>query len=345
MTRDILSAILAATVLVLLSACERPGKQTDSAAISATVKNIAVVETAGDVAESPDVEMVLQKVSSHVYYVKGKSGVATDNAGFISNAGIILGADGIVLFDALGTPALARLLLGKIRELSDLPIKAVIASHYHADHIYGLQVFKEAGATILGPNGAELYLESEVAEQRLEERRVSLYPWVDDNTQLLAPDEYINALHELDMGGVRLTITPLGAAHSDGDLAVFVEPDNVLFSGDIIFEGRIPFVGDADTRAWLNALGRMSERKVTALIPGHGGKAEKPDEAVALTQRYLAFLRSEMGAAVDEFVSFDEAYGDIDWSEFADLPAFEEANRRNAYQVYLSLEAEGLAQQ
>jgi hypothetical protein len=80
-----------------------------------------------------------------------------------------------------------------------------------------------------------------------------------------------------------------------------------------------------------------------ALVPGHGAAADDPNKAIASTLSYLAYLRKVMGAAVADFVPFDEAYAETDWSTFESLPAFAEANRRNAYQVYLSMEAESLA--
>jgi hypothetical protein len=84
----------------------------------------------------------------------------------------------------------------------------------------------------------------------------------------------------------------------------------------------------------------MENIELKALIPGHGPQAAEPNEAIRLTRRYLEFLREKMGAAVDELKAFDQAYAEVDWSEFQDLPAFDAANRRNAYQVYLSMEAE-----
>jgi glyoxylase-like metal-dependent hydrolase (beta-lactamase superfamily II) len=142
---------------------------------------------------------------------------------------------------------------------------------------------------------------------------------------------------------VEFIVSVVGNAHSDGDLTLYVLPDRVLLSGDIIFEGRIPFVGDANTRHWAQVLERMETEQLVALIPGHGGVAANPNDAISLTRRYLSFLRDRMALAVEEFVPFDEAYAATDWSEFEQLPAFEEANRRNAYQVYLSMEAELLA--
>lgn len=289
-------------------------------------------------------EMKLVQVSEHVYYVQGAAGMATDNQGFISNAGVVITEKGVIVFDALGTPSLAQKLVEQIRRVTDQPVVKVIVSHYHADHIYGLQVFEDMGAEIVAPAGAAQYLNSETATARLEERRFSLDPWVNARTRLVTPDRYLDKSEDFTLGGVRFIVSLVGAAHSDGDLTLYVEPDRVLFSGDIIFEGRVPYLGDADTRLWLQTLERMETGKLVALIPGHGPAAAQPNRAIALTRRYLAYLRETMGAAVADFTPFDEVYATTDWSEFADLPAFEAAHRRNAYQVYLSMEAESVAQ-
>lgn len=287
-----------------------------------------------------DVEMELKQVSEHIYYVQGKAGVATDNEGFISNAGFIVTDEGVVVFDALGTPSLANLLLTKIRSVTDKDIIKVIVSHYHADHIYGLQVYKELGAQIIAPKGAMDYLSSPAAEERIEERRFSLEPWVNESTYLVTPDVIIDKAMVFKSGGVTFTLDVLGVAHSDGDLTLYVEPDRVLFSGDIIFEGRVPYLGDANTKKWLDTLIKMEVGKIAALIPGHGPAAKNPNQAISATRNYLAKVRSVMADAVQNLDDFAETYDKTDWSEFEKLPAFEEANRRNAYQVFLSMEEE-----
>ena len=292
-----------------------------------------------------DVEMQLKQVSPHVWYVQGISGIATENQGFISNATVIVGSKGIMVVDALGSPSLAERLLAEIRKISDKPIERVIATHYHADHIYGLQAFEERGAEILAPFGIDEYLDSPQAAERLEERRFSLDPWVNESTRLVYPDEQIRAERVIDDGEVKLTVNYLGKAHSDADLTVFVEPDNVFVSGDVIFEGRVPFVGDSDSKAWLETLERMAKKQgIRALIPGHGDLAKDPKQAIELTRDYLAYLREQLGAGVEEMMTFDEIYNDIDWSRFERLPAFADANRVNAYQVFLALEREMMAE-
>lgn len=289
------------------------------------------------------VSMRLDRVSEHVYVAIGAIGIATDNEGFISNAAAVVTREGIVVFDALGTPSLARKFIERLREVSDQPIKRVVVSHYHADHIYGLQLFRELGAEIWAPAGAIEYLQAPIAGERLEERRFSLEPWVDERTELQEADRYLIEDVSFVLGGVEFHLSALGTAHSEGDLAMYISPDRVLLSGDIIFEGRVPFVGNANTGNWLTTLEALETEDLAALVPGHGPLAEKPNEALTLTRRYLAHLRQVMATAVEELLPFDEAFSEADWSEFSHLPAFEFAHRRNAYQVYLSLEAEQLA--
>ena len=290
------------------------------------------------------VDMPVKKVSKHVYYVEGAPGIATDNEGFVSNAGFVVTGDGVVIFDSLGTPSLANKLVGKIREITDQPIRKVIVSHYHADHIYGLMVFEDLGAKIYAPFGAQKYMQSDAAMERLEERRFSLDPWVNEETRLVLPDVTVEQSHRFTLGDVSFTINFMGKAHSDGDLSMLVEPDKVLFSGDIIFEGRIPFVGSADTKSWLETLTRLDTGGLNVLIPGHGPASTNTKDTIKLTRKYLAYLRETMGTAVEEFIPFDEVYAATDWSQFKQLPAFDAGNRINAYQVYLSMEAELLGQ-
>lgn len=289
-----------------------------------------------------DVEMKLHQVSEHVYYVRGKPGIATDNEGFISNAGFVVTSDGVVVYDSLGTPSLAKKLVQNIRTVTDKPIKLVVVGHYHADHIYGLQVFKEIGAEIIAPTGFEEYMNSPLAEERLEERRFSLEPWVNEKTRLIYPDRVITESGPFTVGDTTFILSLLGSAHSQSDMTLYVENDKVLFSGDIIFEGRIPFLGNANTKNWLATLVKFETDNVSALIPGHGPHAREPKKAITLTRHYLEKVRAVMAAAVDELIPFDEAYKAADWSEFENLPAFKAGNRRNAYQVYLSMEQEML---
>ena len=350
------TTILALALAVLISACsdgDAPsvtGQEPSAAppappAVAAQAESQPQdqVRSAGPAYAPSNVTMALQQVGQHSYYVQGAAGVATDNEGFISNAGFVVTDAGVVVIDALGTPSLAVKLRQLIAAVTDQPVVLVVTTHYHADHIYGLQVFKDEGAEVWAPAGALTYLASPQAGERLEERRFSLDPWVNDRTRLVRPDRIVSENIRFSVGGVDFRIDQLGAAHSDGDMSVFVMQDKVLYSGDIIFEGRVPYVGDANTKQWLAALTAMQTDGLSALVPGHGPAASDPAGAIAATRDYVGYLRQVMGAAVSELQDFDSAYKAADWSRFEKLPAFEAANRRNAYQVYLSMEAEALA--
>ena len=300
--------------------------------------------SAGDYPAVP-VELTPIQLSAHSYYVQGGTGIATDNYGFVSNAAFVVTSEGIIVFDTLGTPALGNLLLMAIRSVSAAPIRTIYISHYHADHMYGTQAFAGTGAEIVASDGAKRYLEGEVAQQRLDERRVSLSPWVDGNTRVVQPDRFLQGEERLTMGGVDIRVVDVGSAHSEGDLILYVENDGVLFSGDIIFENRIPFLGTSSSAEWLALLEQMQQTDVKAIVPGHGSASSNPQEIVSLTRNYLAFVRDAMKQAVDDWVPFDEAYEATDWGDFIDYPAFAEANRRNAYGIFLSIEQESLKAQ
>lgn len=295
---------------------------------------------AAPVRAEPGPPLQPQRVAEGVWFVQGAAALGSPvNRNFISNAGFIVTPAGVVVIDALGSPALARELLAAIRRITDQPLRCVIVTHWHADHIYGLQVFKEAGATIIGQRKALEYLNSDTATQRLEASRKALAPWVDADTRLVAADRWLDDGDTvLELGGERLRIHHAGPAHTPEDLVVFAERSRVLFSGDLVFRGRIPYVGQADSRSWIEALTRLIELKPVVVVPGHGPASQEPLADLTLTRDYLAYLRQVMGAAAADLQPFDEAYAHADWSRFASLPLFGVANRINAYNTYLLME-------
>lgn len=292
---------------------------------------------------SVSVPMKTTRVGTHSYYIQGLSGAASnENQGFMSNAGFVVTRKGVVVFDTLGTPPLAQKMLGLIRKITKQPVKIAIVSHYHADHYYGVQVFKEQGAEIWAHRNAEGQTRTENAALRFEQRKEVLFPWVNENTKLTEPDKFLEGDTDFELGGVHFNIRHVGPAHSDEDLAMLVKEDRVLFAGDLVFKGRVPFVGEADSKAWLNSLDKLIALKPRVLVPGHGAASKTPLKDLTLTRDYLIFLRSEMGKAVDDLISFEEAYARTDWSKYKNMPAFEEANRPNAYNTYLLMEQENL---
>jgi glyoxylase-like metal-dependent hydrolase (beta-lactamase superfamily II) len=282
-----------------------------------------------------------------IYYSTGNPGVpGKDNEGNTSNAGFVVTPDGVVVFDALGTPSLGWALLQQIRKVTDKKFRYVVASHYHADHIYGLQAFKDhTDAVIVAQERAGEYKENEEtadekANQRLDERRGVLFPWVDKNTRVVPPDITFRDRMTIALGDHRLTLLYAGPAHSSSDVMMLVEPDGVLFAGDIVQNSRIPHMNsdDVSTTQWLAALGEVEKLDPKFIIPGHGKASTQAKEAIAFTRDYIQFVRSAMSAAVQDWTDFDAAYETTDWSKYRDMPAFAANNRGNAYRIYLELE-------
>jgi glyoxylase-like metal-dependent hydrolase (beta-lactamase superfamily II) len=255
----------------------------------------------------------------------------------------VVTGDGVVVVDALGSPTLADELIGEIRRVTSQPIRYVVVTHYHADHIYGLQAFKAAGATIIANAHGREYLNSDTARLRLQASRQDLFPWIDETTRLVPADRWLDDGEDLvlHVGALDLRIHHAGPAHTAEDLVVYIPQLGVLFAGDVVFRGRIPFVGQADSRQWIDSLSRLIEFKPRLVIPGHGPVSTDAVADLQLTRDYLMYLRKSMGEAARELEPFDEAYARTDWSRFEGMPLFKAANRMNAYNTYLLMEQQG----
>jgi len=289
----------------------------------------------------PQVEMRPQQIGPRTWFVQGQSAQASaDNQNFISNAGFVVTDASVVVIDALGSPALAERLLGEIARITNKPVGHVLVTHYHADHIYGLQVFKARGAQILAQRLGQDYLASETAQRRLEASRVDLFPFIDEKTRLVPADRWLDGDTDLRIGGVEFRLRAVGPAHTPEDMVIHLPAERVLFAGDLVFRGRVPFVGQADSRRWIATLEQLLGFDARVMVPGHGPASEQPGEDIRLTRDYLAYLRSTMGRAARDLEPFDEAYARTDWSRFDKLPLFAAANRMNAYNTYLLMEQE-----
>lgn len=286
-------------------------------------------------------EMVAQKVSPSSWYVEGLSALGSSaNQNYISNAAFVVTPAGVVVIDALGSPALAEQLMTEIRKVTPLPVTHVIVTHYHADHIYGLQAFKDKGARIIAHQAAREYLNSDTARLRLIASRKDLAPWIDESTRLVPADEWISGPSELVVGGVRFVLQPVGPSHTPEDVVVYLPEEKVLFAGDLVFRSRIPFVGQADSGHWIKALDTLLTFDAKVIVPGHGPLSAEARKDMELTRDYLVYLRSSMRQAARNMEPFEDAYKATDWMKFEHLPLFRVANRMNAYNTYLLMEKE-----
>lgn len=329
-TRRLVMALAAAGLTALLALAPQPGHAADKAAAAP----YPAVDVALAVHRVPD---------SSSYYVLGQPAVPSQaNAGFTSNAGFVVTDAGVVVYGALGTPSLGYALIEAIRKVTDKPIKYVVAGHYHADHIYGLQAFDDyTDAVIIAQKQAYSYIGSDTAVERLAQRRVALAPWVNEQTRVVEPDITFTDQLALRLGDTTIKLVFAGPAHSPSDILMMVEPAGILFAGDIVQNHRIPSLDSptVNTGNWLDGLTTVGKLKPRFVIPGHGQPSTDAMAAIDFTHNYIRYVRDHMRTAVENWVSFEQAYNDTDWSQYEDLPAFDATNKGNAYRVYLDMES------
>lgn len=285
--------------------------------------------------------MVPRQVAPDAWYVQGLPTQGTSaNQNFVSNAGFVVTGQGVVVIDALGSPVLAQRLLEQIRAITPQPVTHVIVTHYHPDHFYGLQTFKAMGARIIAHRAARDYLQSDGAQLRLQTARQDMAPWVNGQTRLVEADQWLDREQLLTVGSVQFQIKPMGPAHTPEDLVVYLPGKKLLFTGDLVFRNRLPFVGQADSGRWLKALDALLAFDATTIVPGHGPVSTQGHTDLQFTRDYLRHLRATMGQAARNMEPFEVAYQGADWRLFEALPMFALVNRINAYNTYLLMERE-----
>lgn len=288
-----------------------------------------------------EVPLKLIPLSAHTYYVRGLSELGSkENQNFISNAGVIVGDQGVIVVDALGSPPLSEVLITQIQKITNKPIVAVVLTHYHADHVYGLENFKKLGSKIIAHEQAKSYVFSDSAQSRLQAYRKEFYPWFNESTQLVQADEWLSKDTIIRLGNVTLKLMHMGPAHTKEDLVIYVEEDKVLFAGDLFFSKRIPYVGNANTIGWLKILEKLQKMPIDIAVPGHGDFSNTPLMDFNFTYEYVKYLREKLYQAARDMDDFDATYQSIDWGPYEKVPLFKPANRLNAYNVFISMQNE-----
>jgi len=153
------------------------------------------------------------------------------------------------------------------------------------------------------------------------------------------PDVAIDEPMSIDLGGVTIDVIPAGHAHTPGSLAVHVQPDGVVFAGDVLYGGRLLAVlPESSVDGWIEAFDRMRELGDAEFIPGHGEPGPLSDFDHP-TYDYLVTLKRYMDQALDDFVDLQDAIDSLDQSAWSDLADFESLAGRNAHQAYLQSES------
>lgn len=288
------------------------------------------------------------RIAPGTYAVYGHiAEVDVKNRGFNGNAGFVITRDGVVVIDALGTPLLGKRLLATIRRKTAKPVKYVILTHNHPDHSYGAVALTAAGARLVAHAGTRDYINSSNLDASAAFRR-AIIPADMAGFRAVPPDIVIDgppfSRQVIKLGRHRFEIYNTGSHHSFGDLVIRQVPENIVWIGDLAFNGRTTFMGDGHSAATLAGILWLQKRFPDArlMVPGHGPAQRPPFPMLEQTYGYVERLRSMMRKAVENGTLLEDAVAQCDFPDWKNVRLYEENHRKNCNFVYQEMERDSL---
>jgi quinoprotein relay system zinc metallohydrolase 2 len=279
------------------------------------------------------------EIADGVYVHQGRHGVYDAvNLGDICNTGFIVGRDAVAVVDTGGTARLGAALLARIRRQTDRPIRYVINTHMHPDHVLGNAPFLDAGATIVAHEKLAAALSAR-GERYLAYNAAAVGAEAFAGTKVVLPTLTVNDQLTLDLGDRTLALQARPTAHTDNDLTIRDSATATMFVGDLIFSGHVPTL-DGSIRGWLALLGEMTGEPLARIVPGHGPPAMSWPDAATPVRRYLGTIADGVRKAISAGMTIDAAMDRVAAEERPHWQLFDEFHKRNVSAAFAELEWE-----
>lgn len=279
-----------------------------------------------------------EEVRPGLFLHRGRVALAEPaNGGNIANIAFVIGSEAVAVIDSGGSRALGEATVAAVREATDLPIRYLVLTHYHPDHVFGATALADAGAEILAH--ARLWDALAVrSDSYLEQGRRQVGPTF-IGSAVPAVDRAVTEDLVLDLGGRRLELRAWPVSHSEADVTVLDPTTRTLLAGDLVFGEHLPTL-DGSILGWFEVLGELAGLEARHVVPGHGGPLLPWPEGGAAVRRYLDVLAGDVRALLGEGATISETVERAARAEGGAWDLFDLHNPRNATAAYTELEWE-----
>lgn len=307
------------------------------ALIRAVVAAILIAAQADGAAALPPLSMV--EVAPGVFVHPAPVALASpENRGDIANVGFVVGDEAVAVIDAGGSREVGGALLAAVRARTDLPVRWLVLTHMHPDHVFGASVFKEAGATVIGHARLPAALASRAESYEAALLR-QIGPEAARGTRLVLPDEVVAGRRSIDLGGRVLDLEAFPTGHTDNDLGVMDRATGTWWLGDVVFDRHLPSV-DGSITGWVDLLDRLAGEPAARVVPGHGSPSLPWPSGADPLRQYLEALVAETRTALAEGESLGTATRHLGEDLRDGWELFDDFNAQNATAAYRELEWE-----
>jgi quinoprotein relay system zinc metallohydrolase 2 len=301
----------------------------------AALAGAAAIRTASAHAADP----FATEIAPGVYVHKGHHALfSPENAGDISNAGFIVGKDAVAVIDTGGSARVGAGLKAAIRAVTDLPIRYVINTHMHPDHVFGNAAFADDAPAFVGHAKLARGLAAR-SERYLAINKDLMGEEAFAGTRIILPTVTVEDRMTLDLGSRVLELEAEKTAHTDNDLIVRDQTTGTVFLGDLLFSEHVPTL-DGSIRGWLAVMERLTAVPAERVVPGHGPPSMPWPDAAKPLQRYLDAVATDVRRLIKENRTLSEATETAGLSEKDAWLLFEDYHKRNVSAAFAELEWE-----